>query len=46
MAKYKHLTLDDRIQIQSYLDRGFTFKEISIQLHKVLLLLPKKCMLT
>lgn len=34
MAKYKHLTLDDRIQIQSYLDRGFTFKEISIQLHK------------
>ncbi|MGN0818621.1 MAG: helix-turn-helix domain-containing protein, partial [Candidatus Coproplasma sp.] len=34
MAKYKHLTLDDRIQIQSYLDRGFNFKEIGNQLHK------------
>ena len=34
MAKYKHLTLHDRIQIQSYLDRGFSFKEIGLQLEK------------
>lgn len=34
MAKYKHLTLDDRINIQSYLDRGFNFKEIGVQRKK------------
>lgn len=34
MAKYKHLTLEDRIKISNLLDKNFSFKEIARQLDK------------
>lgn len=34
MAKFKHLTILNRVEIQSCLDRGFRFYEIAKQLNK------------
>ena len=32
--KNKHMTLEDRIEIQSCLDRGMTFKSIAVRISK------------
>lgn len=34
MSKYKHMTLDDRIEIQNGLSKGMTFKDIALRINK------------
>lgn len=34
MSKYKHMTLDDRIEIQNGLSKGMTFKDIALKINK------------